>query len=174
MKASRRAKRMGRHHARTKRQAGLNMVSLMDIFTILVFFLLVSSSSVQDLPNAKQIKLPESVAEQLPKETVVVMVGDSDIVVQGRKVADVAEVMKTKSLEIPALKAELDQLAGRKLTQSGPDGKPLPREVTIMGDKAIPFALLKKIMLTCTKASYSNISLAVLRKTPPGSQEGKG
>jgi biopolymer transport protein TolR len=170
MKASRRAKRMSRHHARTKRSASLNMVSLMDIFTILVFFLLVSSSSVQDLPNTKKIQLPESVAEQLPKETVVIVVGEDDIVVQGRKVASVREVMGKQRGEIAALKEELTRLAGRRLgTAPSVDGKPVIREVTIMGDKEIPFKLLKRIMLTCTKASYSNISLAVMRKN-----EGKG
>ena len=165
MKGSRRAKRMSRHHARTKRTAALNMVSLMDIFTILVFFLLVSSSSVQDLPNTKKIQLPESVAEQLPKETVVIVVGDEDIVVQGRKVVSIDARMANQSGEIVELKEELTRLSGLKL---GPvpaaDGKPIMREVTIMGDKEIPFKLLKRIMLTCTKASYSNISLAVMRK----------
>ena len=167
MKASRRAKRMSRHHARSKRQAGLNMVSLMDIFTILVFFLLVSSSSVQDLPNAKQIQLPESVAEKLPKETVVIMVSELDIVVQGRKVADVAEVMRASDPDIGVLRRELVRLAERRFGGAdlkGPDGKPLMREVTIMGDKEIPFSLLKKIMLTCTRANYGNISLAVARR----------
>jgi len=170
MKASRRAKRMSRHHARTKKGVGLNMVSLMDIFTILVFFLLVSSSSVQDLPNAKQVELPESTAEQLPKETVVIVVSDTDIVVQGRKVAEVQAVMKRSDGAIKPLKEELQRLAGRKLGQAPrADGKPVVREVTILGDKQIPFKLLKRIMLTCTQASYSNISLAVMRKT-----EGKG
>jgi len=170
MKASRRAKRMSRHHARTKKGAALNMVSLMDIFTILVFFLLISSSSVKDLPNVKQIQLPESTAEQLPKETVVIMVSEKDIVVQGRKVADVQAVMKNSNSEIKPLKEELVRLAERKLGQAPQvDGKPVVREVTILGDKAIPFKLLKRIMLTCTRASYSNISLAVMRKT-----EGKG
>jgi biopolymer transport protein ExbD len=168
MKASRRAKRMERHHTRTKRSAGLNMVSLMDIFTILVFFLLVSSSSVQDLPNAKQIKLPESVSDQLPKENVVIMVGDEDIVVQGHKVAAVADVMRSDAIEIVPLKQELARLAGRQFSATTADGKPILREVTIMGDKKIPFNLLKKIMLTCTKANYSNISLAVMRKTDKG------
>lgn len=168
MKASRRAKRMTRHHARTKKSASLNMVSLMDIFTILVFFLLVSSSSVQDLPNAKQIKLPESVSDQLPKETIVIMVGEKDLVVQGRKVASVSDVMTDADGEIEPLKAELLRLAGRKVRQTTPDGKPILREVTIMGDKKIQFSLLKKIMLTCTKANYSNISLAVLHKRVEG------
>lgn len=168
MSESRRAKRMSRHYARSKRSASLNMVSLMDIFTILVFFLLVSSSTVQDLPNAKQIKLPESVSNQLPKETVVIMVGANDIVVQGRKIASVADVMRANSDEITPLKNELLRLTARKVRTKTVDGKPVLREVTIMGDKKIPFALLKKIMLTCTKASYSNISLAVLHKRDKG------
>ena len=168
MSVSRRAKRMSRHHARTKRAASLNMVSLMDIFTILVFFLLVSSSSVQDLPNAKQIQLPESVSDQLPKETVVIVVSATDIVVQGRKIASVADVVRSKSPEIKSLKDELLRLTARKVRTETVDGKPVLREVTIMGDKKIPFALLKKIMLTCTKANYTNISLAVLRKRDKG------
>lgn len=168
MNASRRAKRMSRHHARTKRSASLNMVSLMDIFTILVFFLLVSSSSVQDIPNTKQIKLPESISDQAPKETVVIMVGE-DIVIQGRKVSTVAEVMNSSALEITPLKEELERLTSRKFGGAKTkDGKPIVRQVTIMGDKKIPFNLLKKIMLTCTQANYSNISLAVMRKPQKG------
>lgn len=169
MSASRRAKRMSRHHARTKRSASLNMVSLMDIFTILVFFLLVSSSSVQDIPNTKQIKLPESVSDQAPKETVVIMVGEN-IVVQGRKVASVSEVNSSSATEISPLKEELLRLTSRKFggATTMKDGKPIVREVTIMGDKKIPFNLLKKIMLTCTQANYSNIKLAVMRKPEKG------
>ena len=169
MSVSRRAKRMSRHHARTKRSASLNMVSLMDIFTILVFFLLVSSSSVQDIPNAKQIKLPESVSDQTPKETIVVMVGEN-IVVQGRKVATVAEVMNSNTADIKPLEDELKRLTARRFGAAAvqQNGKPVVREVTIMGDKKIPFNLLKKIMLTCTKANYSNISLAVMRKAQKG------
>lgn len=165
MKMSRRAKRMERHHARSKRSATLNMVSLMDIFTILVFFLLVSSSTVQDLPNTKEIKLPESIAEKLPKETVVILVSSSDIVIQGKKIADVAAVKRANLPEIYTLKNELERISKRQIVATTPDGKPVPREVTIMGDKEIPYELLKKIMFTCTRANYTNISLAVMRKT---------
>jgi hypothetical protein len=76
--------------------------------------------------------------------------------------------MRAQDAEIKPLKEELQRLTGRKVRQVGPDGKPIMREVTIMGDKKIPFALLKRIMLTCTKANYNNISLAVLRKREEG------
>ena len=57
MVKSARAKRMEKHHKRNKGTAALNLVSLMDIFTILVFFLLVNSSDVETLPNAKDLQL---------------------------------------------------------------------------------------------------------------------
>ena len=161
---SRRAKRMERHHKRNKQRGTLNMISLMDIFTILVFFLLVSSSTVQDLPSAKKIKLPESIADKLPKETVVIVVNNDDILVQGNKVTDVKAVLRSSGDEITLLKDALLNQAKRKIVQKTPDGKPVNRDVTIMGDKEIPYKLLKKIMYTCTLASYGNISLAVTRK----------
>jgi biopolymer transport protein ExbD len=168
MKMSRRAQRMQRHHTRMRSGGGLNMVSLMDIFTILVFFLLLHSSDVEVLPSAKAVKLPESLAEKYPKQTVVVVVNDQEILVQGRRVASVPEVIATQGEVIETLKTELDHQAtlgiGIRKTQ-GSDAK-TGREVTIMGDKEIPYRLLKKIMVTCVRASYDNISLAVLKKSP--------
>jgi biopolymer transport protein ExbD len=156
---------MAQHHKR-KGRATLNMVSLMDIFTILVFFLLVSSSTVQDLPSSKKIKLPESVADKLPKESVVVMVGDQDILVQGQKVASLDAVLRSKDDEIKELSEALFRQSKRIVVKKTPDGKPITHDITIMGDKEIPYQVLKKIMFTCSKANYGNISLAVLKKTP--------
>ena len=164
MKMSRRAKRMQRHHARKRRAAGLNMISLMDIFTILVFFLLISSSTGQELPNSKSIKLPESIAEKLPKETLTIMVNDKDILVQGRRITTIRDVLVTKGLVIDELKKELD-IQAKRAVRPKVAGKPFNGKVTILADKKIPYKLLKKIMVTCTKASYGNISLAVVRKT---------
>ncbi len=160
MEQSRRVKRMQRHHKRNLRRVPLNLVSLMDIFTILVFFLLVNSSDVEVLPNARSIELPQSIAEEKPRETVVVMVTGKEILVQGRQVATVASVMKTDSHEIPDLRSHLEKLAARTIKR-GQAGNP---EVTIMGDREIPYRLLKKIMLTCTLADYGKVSLAVMQK----------
>jgi len=163
MEMSRRAKRMARHHKRKSKAASLNMVSLMDIFTILVFFLLVSSSTGEVLPSTKSIKLPESIADKKPKETLTIFVNNTDILVQGRKIASISEVLKTKGLVIEPLKKELDLQASR-LIGSQSTGKPFNGEVTVMGDKSLPYKLLKKIMVTSTKANYGKISLAVMKK----------
>lgn len=160
MLASRRAQRMQRRHERGRRFAGLSLVSLMDIFTILVFFLLVHSSDGEVLPTAKAVRLPESVAEKSPKQTLVVTVNDHDILVQGRKVAAVRDVLEASGELIEPLKAELDHHQARR-TRGDEKAR---REITIMGDKEIPYRLLKRVMLTCVRAKYDNISLAVLRK----------
>ncbi len=164
MKMSRRALRMQNHHKRGRPGAGLNLVSMMDIFTILVFFLLVQSSDVDVLPNAKEVRLPESISEQSPKLTVVVTVNDQEILVQGRKVASVPDVISGAGDTIDSLKTELEFQARRTPLAAGKT----QRDITILGDKEIPYGLLKKIMITCVRASYENISLAVLKKESGG------
>ncbi len=164
MPKSARARRMDKHHKRNKAGGGLNLVSLMDIFTILVFFLLVNSSDVEVLPNAKEVQLPESIAEQKAKETVVILIGDEDILVQGAPVAKVADVMATKGNDIPELRQALKSQNDRVLRREAQDDI-AGREVTIMGDKDIPYRLLKKVMATCTESDYGQISLAVLQKS---------
>ena len=164
MVKSARAKRMEKHHRRHKGSGALNLVSLMDIFTILVFFLLVNSSDVEVLPNAKDIQLPESIAEQKAKETVVILIGDEDILVQGTPVASVAEVMARKGNDIPELREALKSQNDRVLRREAQEDI-AGREVTIMGDKDIPYRLLKKVMATCSQSEYGQISLAVMQKS---------
>lgn len=164
MKMSARAKRMDRRHSKAKKGGALNLVSLMDIFTILVFFLLVNSSDVEVLPNAKEIQLPESIAEEKAKETVVILIGDTDIIVQGTPVAKVDDVMQRSGNSIPELKAALLRQNDRVLRRTA-ENDVANREVTIMGDRDIPYRLLKKVMATCTESDYGRISLAVLQKS---------
>ena len=162
MKQSLRAKRMARLHRRHKGQPKLNLVSLMDIFTILVFFLLVNSSDVEVLQSNKAIKLPDSVAEKKPDNTLVVMVSPQDIVISGRSIISVEQALAGDDDEIAALKKELEYLASRKPYANELEAKK-GRDVTIMGDNTIPYTLIKRIMTTCAQAEYRNISLAVAK-----------
>jgi biopolymer transport protein ExbD len=164
MKFMGRAARMERHHKRHKAGAGINLVSMMDIFTILVFFLLVNSSEVEVLPNAKDIVLPDSTAEEKARESVIVLLTDTQVLVQGRPVAEIAAVNSSDALIIPELKAALETQAGRAILEASGDEAIADREVTIMGDREIPYSLLKKVMATCTAADYGRLSLAVLQK----------
>jgi biopolymer transport protein TolR len=154
-------KRAARRNRNTS-TVDLNLVSLIDIFTILIFFLLFNMGVAEILPNSKSIKLPESTAEKLPRETVVVMVSQNDIIVDGRKVAAVADVIKSEGDLIPTLKAELDLLKSRQVIRA--ENEASTRAITIMGDKEIPYQLLRKVMVTCARADYTDMSFAVQKK----------
>lgn len=165
MEMSRRAKRMEKHHRRRKNTPALNIVALMDIFTILVFFLLVNQSGLQ--PQGAKITLPKSTVEKVPKDTLIVTVNNEEIFVQGRKVANVIEAMGGEGLLIPGLQQELMYQSGKsRATAAGEPREAKP--VTIMGDREIPYKLLKKIMLTCSQTGFSEVSLAVTRTAGKG------
>ena len=149
---------------KARNQSGLdmNLVALIDIFTILIFFLM-SSTGIEVLTNARAVKLPISTAEKAPRQTIVVAVSDTDIVVDGRKVASVAEATALQDDLIPGLKAELDLLASRQVVGADKDGS--SKAVTIMGDKSLPYSLLRKVMYTSARANFTEIAFAVQRKT---------
>ena len=149
------------HKGRNKTMVDMNLVSLIDVFTILSFFLLSNSGGVETLPSPKAVQLPESVAEKAPRETVLVVVSGTEILVGGRKVASVAEVMATEGDLIAPLKAELEQQAGRVVLRK--ENEADARRLTIMGDKDIPYRLLRKIMFTGARANFADVSFAVRR-----------
>jgi len=161
MRTSRRMRRMGR---RSKKMPALMLTSLMDTFTILVFFLLFHMSNGAFLEAPKQIKLPGSVVEAKPRETVVIMVSPEVVLVQGQAVISTPELLGDGIERVPGITERLEQLERNIIgitTQGIVEGK----EVTILADKTIPFRVLKKIMSTCTDSGYGRISLAVIQKT---------
>jgi biopolymer transport protein ExbD len=153
---------MERHHKRA-RPASLSLVSLMDIFTILVFFLLVNQSEVQALDVPKNIELPESMSLARPSETVVVMVTPEQILVQGKPVANTRDVEASEETVVQPLREALKAQTDRFLRASA-QADIAGREITILGDKSVPYRVLKKVMATCTDADYGKLSLAVLQR----------
>lgn len=167
MRQSRRARRMERHYISSKKVPAFNIVSLMDIFTILVFFLLVNSAEVQKIPTTKAVELPESVTNENPNESIVVMVTPTEILVENEPVASVSDLRETQTATaaIDALQAALQSQSGIKQVISI-TGEKLPPEVTVLGDKTTPYNLLHKVMQAATGAGIEKVSLAVLQKVP--------
>ena len=164
MKDSRRMKRMGRNK---RKVTGLNLTPLMDVFTILVFFLLFHSSGGDILETPKQIKLPDSVVETKPRETVVIMVSPEVVVVQGEAVVNTPELLDDSVRMVAGITERLEQIERNIIginTKAVAEGK----EITVLADKTIPFKVLKKIMSTCTGSGYGRISLAVIQKAEQG------
>lgn len=162
MKTSRRMRRMSRNRGKV---AKLNLTSLMDVFTILVFFLLFNSGSSEVLEAPKQIALPASSVEEKPRETVVIFVSADEVIVQGKRVARVADILAAKGQNIAAIGLRLAEIEDNIIgisTRTVAESK----EVTILVDRSVPFKVVKKVMSTCTSRGYGRISLAVIQKAP--------
>ena len=160
MRSSRRIKRMGRNRTKISK---MNLTSLMDVFTILVFFLLVNSGSVEVLDTPKEVTLPESRVETKPRETVVIFISPTEVLVQGQLVALVDEIIENKLNVLDPIAARLAQLKGNVI---GINTRTVAssQEVTILADKSVPFIVIKTIMSTCTSEGFENVSLAVTQK----------
>jgi biopolymer transport protein ExbD len=167
MKSSRRIKRMSRNRMGVVK---MNLTSLMDVFTILVFFLLVNSASTEVLQTPKRISLPDSVVEEKPRETVVIFISPTEVTVQGESVIEVAEILKTNAQNIDVLGDQL-QRVGENVIGLNTKLVAETQEVTILADKSVPFIVVKKVMSTCTNRGYGRISLAVLQKAPDAPEE---
>jgi biopolymer transport protein ExbD len=160
MRNSRRIKRMGRNRLKITK---MNLTSLMDVFTILVFFLLVNSGSVEVLDAPREVTLPESRVESKPRETVVIFISPTEVLVQGQLVAMVDEIIEDKASVLDPIAARLAEL---KENVIGTSTRALAtsQEVTILADKSVPFTVIRTVMSTCTGEGFENVSLAVTQK----------
>jgi biopolymer transport protein TolR len=165
MSMSNRAKRMFAHQLRHRADAQLNLIPMIDILSVMVSFLLVYSTEVEVVQNTKSIDIPQSISEQRPRETVVVMVTRDELFVQGERISSIAEVRASADLIIAPLAAALKRptLIGRRMAGKSDAA----REVTVMADKSLTYDVIKKVLSTCTDADYGRVSFALTQKDKP-------
>lgn len=160
--------RIKRHRKRKPRSGAdaaghMTLVPFIDMLMILTVFLLVHNSDVDILPNTKAIAIPQSLSDKKPRPSVVVMITKEDLLVDGRAIAKVADVIDDEDAVIQSLKRALQSQADTVLVDAAKQDIK-DREVTIMGDKNTPYSVLRKIMATCTDADYGKVSLAVIER----------
>lgn len=147
--------------------AKLSLVALMDIFTILVFFLLLNSGESEDIEYARYVTLPDSTTGIAPHQDLIVLIGEEEIWLEDQALVQVSEVLKNPSDVIEPLAEALKDYTEKKgeLTVFEQE-KGL--SITIMGDKAVPYRLLKSVMATSRQQDFRNISLAVTQVVANG------
>lgn len=172
---SAKGRRLARRAKTARAQGTLNVVSLMDIFTILVFFLLVNSAAVETLPNPKALSLPESNAEERAEEIPVLMVTRERIALQfGNRVRDVMSIEDAESATaavLSPLKAILTEEVALAPIEGDPQNRKSRGKINVMADKDAPYSLLKKVMSTCSDAQFASISLAVIHRPKDSPEE---
>jgi len=143
-----------------RRWPTLNLVALMDVFTILVFFFLVHSTESPPGDVHELVELPESLAAQPMRETPVVTITQDQILLEERPVVPLPLPSEAESEGLEMLRIALQELRPEHDREHT-----APADVTIRGDRRIPFDVLNRVMRTCSTAGFGNISLAVLQLT---------
>jgi biopolymer transport protein ExbD len=153
-----------RSHGGGAEAAGhMTLVPFIDMLMILVVLLLVHTSDVDVLPNSKNISIPESISDKKPEPSVVVMITKEDLLVDGRAVAKVSDIVAAQDTVIAPLKQALQSVGDSVLADAAKQDI-ADRTVTILGDRHTPYAVLRKVMATCTDADYGKVSLAVVER----------
>jgi biopolymer transport protein ExbD len=150
---------------RLKPPNSLILTSLMDILTVLVLFLLKSfvmeGEAVSPVPG---VSLPESSSSTPPQASIVIAIFNDTVMLNGEVVASVSASVSGGDLMIETLGERLEEarektehiarLRGSKEEFNG--------KVSIQGDREIDFAILQRVMYTCSVSGYEQISLAVI------------
>jgi biopolymer transport protein ExbD len=178
-------KRDPRHRNRTmtaKRTvvASLGLTAMVDMFTILVVFLLQNYSATGEIIYIpKDVQLPKASQIKELKPAHVVSITDKDIILDKDVVASTADVKAQTDWMVPKLretlaaafqKDDVDAKAG--LAQGiknvvGKEKKPEDdnrRKITVQADKELDFLTVKKIMFTVTEAGAAEINFAVVQR----------
>ena len=152
---------------RHRQDAELNLIPLIDILSVMVAFLLVYTTNVEIVQNAKGIEIPQSTAEALPKQSVVVMITKDQLFVQGELITSLDEVRASGTQLIEPLRAVLDRPMLVENDAAARSAWLAAHEITVLADKSLPYEVVRKVMATCTAAAYGKISLAVLQREKP-------
>ena len=142
-----------RGHSGAEAGGHMTLVPFIDMLMILVVFLLVHTSDVDVLPNSKNISIPESISDKKPEPSVVVMITRDDLLVDGRSIASISEVVASPDAVIAPLKQALQSVADTVLADAARQDI-ADRTVTILGDRHTPYAVLRKVMATCTATTF--------------------
>src|SRR5690606_8405644 len=152
----------------------LNLVSMIDVFVLLVIFLIQQFSADGDLLfMTDKIKMPEAANYQQLERAPVIQISPDEITLEGMIIATTTEIEGQELWNIPKLEEELrDQKKAFESVRAA--GEEFKGDVNIQADVAVPFKILKKVMYSANQAGYFNINFAVLAGGGGGSGSENG
>ncbi|MDZ7289717.1 MAG: biopolymer transporter ExbD [candidate division KSB1 bacterium] len=161
--------RIKRH--KTALVLSLNLTSMMDMFTIILVFLIKSYSTEGQLISPSNfLKLPYSQVQQPPEVGLDVFVSKQMIMVNHEPVALLADVMKNDPAVmdhgvIKPLREKLLTTSNHAKKLEVDYGIKFSGKVTIQGDRDLPYSELVKVIRTCGLSNYPNLRLVVYRES---------
>jgi len=154
--------------ARTNGEAKLNITSMMDMFTIILVFLLKSFSTQGQLVTpATGLLLPSSTVERAAEQALSIQIANNSISVEDAIVIDefaYQELLEQKDFLIEPLLTVLEKYAAEARKAAEMFNQDFSGEISIQGDVAVPYNILTRVMYTCGRAGYPAMNLVVYRK----------
>ncbi len=155
--------RIKRHN--TSAEGKLNLTSMMDMFTIILVFLLKTyATEGQLIQPTDSLTLPKSTIQTAPETALDLVVSKETVMLNDKPVVDLASVKQVKGYIIQSLRDELLFHAREAKKMEVQYGVPFSGKVTIQGDKDMEYKDLVKVMATCGASEYPNMRLVVYRK----------
>jgi biopolymer transport protein ExbD len=158
-------------HGKKGGYADLLITPLVDMFVIIVLFLIANFSATGEvLMMTKDIQLPEAINVKEIEMHPVVMVSAEQVSVSGTIVGRVEDLVKDEYLNIPALEEKLRDMKKQfedLHAMAQDDANAFKGDVNIQSSKEVEFKIIKRVMFSCATAGYNNINFAVLTKGGP-------
>lgn len=145
--------------------ADLNVTPLVDMFVILVLFLIANFSATGEiLAMNKDIQLPEAANTEELQLAPVVSISKDLVMLSGNAIGRVDDLTREDYLNIPALEEKLrDQKKQfEDLHNAANDSGAFKGDVNIQADRKVEFRIVKRVMFSCASAGFGNISFATL------------
>ena len=164
----------GAHHGKHGGNADVLITPLVDMFVIIVLFLIANFSATGEvLMMTKDIQLPEAVNVKEVEMHPVVMVSGEQVSISGTVVGQVQDLIKEEYLNIPALEEKLrdmkKQFEDLHAMAEG-NTNAFKGDVNIQAHKDVEFSIIKRVMFSCASAGYNNINFATLQKGEAGAE----
>lgn len=153
--------------------ADLNVTPLVDMFVILVLFLIANFSATGEiLAMSKDIELPEASNTDELQLAPVVQVSKDQVIVSGVSVGRVDDLTREDYLNIPQLEEKLRDMKKQfeDLHNAANDSGAFKGDVNIQADKKVQFRIIKRVMFSCAAAGYGNIAFATLAASEVGKE----
>lgn len=164
-------RKKGGHGGRKATFASLQLTPMIDMFIVVLIFLLMNFSGDVILFVTRDVKLPfAEIVEKLEKAPVIAISFPADdpnggvITLDGSEVSTAREIKDDESPDwkIAKLTAQLEKKQHDwKLTNPT---TPFPGIIIVQSDQQIDFKIIKKVMYSCGLAGYVNIHFAVTEK----------
>ncbi|OFZ78504.1 MAG: hypothetical protein A2583_05450 [Bdellovibrionales bacterium RIFOXYD1_FULL_53_11] len=142
-----------KHDERRIRMVSLSLTSMVDMFAIMVIFLLANSSTVaQWIEVGHSIQLPKAKSTDTPVRAATVQVSSQGVFLGLKRISDLG---KPESWDATAEKIKT------ALTRHAKKGA----YVNIVAHHTLPFGLMKRVVAACQDAGFKNVNLAVQPKS---------